>query len=79
MNGALFFGSQGAKATPVFLAGRADDGHTFQQKPVLDVALKFIEQRLRASGDDLLGQRVYLDEGIANQAVRLLNFPSIIQ
>lgn len=76
---ALFFGSQRAKATPVLFAGRAHDGHTFEQKAVLDIPLKFVEQRLGASRYNLLGQRVNLNEGVANQAVRFLNLPSIVQ
>jgi len=36
---------------------------------------EFVEKRLRASGNDLLGQCVYLNKGITNQAIRFLNIP----
>ena len=79
LESALLFWSQCSKATPVFLAGRAHDSDAFEQKPVLDIPLKFVEERLRASGNDLLGQRVYLNQGSTNQAVRFLNIPTVIQ
>jgi hypothetical protein len=42
------------------------------------IPLKFVEERLRARREYLLGQRVYLNKGITNQAIRFLNIPSVI-
>jgi hypothetical protein len=50
-----------------------------EQKPVLDIPLKFVEERLRASPNDPLGQSVYLNKGVSNQAIRFRNIPSVIQ
>jgi hypothetical protein len=75
----LLFWNQGSKATSVLLAGRSHDGDALEQKPVLDIPLKFVEERFRASGNDLLGQCVYLNKSITNQATRFLNIPSVIQ
>ena len=76
---ALLFWNQGSKAMPVLLAGRSHDGEALEQKPILDIPLKFVEERLRASGNDLLGQCVYLNKSITNQAIRFLNIPYVIQ
>jgi hypothetical protein len=49
----------------------------FEQKPVLDIPLKFVEERLRASRNDRLRQSVYLNKGISNQAIRFRDIPSM--
>jgi len=76
---ALLFRKQRSKATPVLLTGRAHDGDAPKHKPVPDIPLKFVEESLRASGNELLGQGVYLEQSIANEATRFLNIPSVIQ
>ena len=64
----LLFWNQRSKATPVLLAGRSHDGDAFEQKPVLDIPLKFVEERLLRAGNDPLGQRFYLNKGITRFA-----------
>jgi len=76
---ALLFRGQRSKATPVLVAGRSHDGDALEQKPVLDVPLKLVEERLRANRNDPLGQHVYLHKGIGNQAIRFRNIPSVVQ
>lgn len=76
---ALLFWKQRSKPTPVLLTGRAHDGDASKQKPVLDIPLKFVEEGLRASRNELFGQGVYLNKSVTNQAIRFLNIPSVIQ
>lgn len=79
LESALLFWKQRSKATPVLLTGRAHDGDASKQKTAFDIPLKFVEEGLRASGNELLGQGVYLQQSITNQAIRFLNIPSVIQ
>lgn len=76
---ALPFLKQRSKATPVLLTGRAHNGDAPKQKPIPDIPLKFVEESLCPSGNELLGHGIYLNKCITNQAIRFLYVPAVIQ